>query len=166
MKHSGMKASRCGVRPPRLREHKGRRGALVVPEEPLGKLIDDWLELAGIRFVRTEAKLTVAKGASGERSVRASHVRRSWPDRTLLLPLLGRFGVIEIKAEDGSFRPGQKELVDDLRADGAWVLVPRSLDEVVWALVEEYKEAGLWKAARLDKLRRAVAAYERGAGAR
>ncbi len=144
----GTKAKRSGVRLPRVRE------------KDLSRLITDWLTLAGIRHLVTDAALVVV----GDQ-VRRSKVERSTPDLVVLMPFTGRYGAIEVKTPTGAFRDGQERRIAELRAEGAWVIVPRSLEDVVTAFVAEYRELGIWKLPELDRLRRAVAAYERGAGA-
>lgn len=149
MKSNGMKASRCRVGRPRVRE------------KDLQKLITDWLTLAGIRHIVTDAALVVV----GDQA-RRSKVEKSWPDLTLLMPYTGRFGAIEVKTPTGEFQPGQEHRIEELRAEGAWVIVPRSLDEVVASFEAEYRDLGVWKLPSLFALRRAVKAYEQGVGAR
>lgn len=151
-------SSRNSSPQPRLRQRRAG-GPLVVPETPLRALIDEWLGIADIEHTVTDAALVVAGG-----QVRRSSVTRSWPDVTFCAPLSGRLGLIEIKAEDGSYQPGQLERIERLRSRGAWVLEPRSLEDVVDAFTNEYGDRLRWPA--LFHLRRAIAAYRQGVGAR
>jgi len=152
---------------PRYRQHHGRRATkLVVPERPLTVLIDHWLELTGMLWTPTKAELVVASGDDGTKTTRPSEVRKSWSDRTAVLPITGKTLLIEVKAEDGAYQPGQPEFLREARSSGALVVEPRTLADVVDAVEAEYVRLGLLGDRRLWRLRRAIGSYRKGVGAR
>ena len=71
--------------------------------------------------------------------IRKRKVGKSWPDITGVLPG-GRALLAESKAARTRFQPGQNELHERLRAAGALMLVPRSVDEFREALFEALRE--------------------------
>lgn len=133
-----------------------------VPERDLQVLLTDWLTLAGILHTVTDAALVVAGGEA-----RMSSVRKSWPDVSAVMPATGaRLMAIEVKAQDGRLSRGQEQMLGELRTAGAFVVVPRSLTDLVDAIEEEYRELGIWKRDELERVRRATKAHRAGTGAR
>ena len=65
---------------------------------------------------------------------RRSKVRPGWPDLTAVMPFTGRALLIEVKAPEGRLRPVQAQMIEELKAAGALVVVARSTREVEQAL--------------------------------
>src|SRR5438128_1571500 len=96
--------------------------------------IVDLLKLLGLPYSVTDASLLFDdKGKVSGRGVLCD----GWPDLTVSLPPAGRMLGIETKSEDGRLRPAQIRVHAWLRASGALVVVPRSIEEVAAALVAE-----------------------------
>lgn len=101
------------------------RKKLKRPERDVQNAICEYLKLCGVPFSITDA--TAVLNLRGKRV--ASKARRGWPDITAVLPE-GRALFIECKSTIGRVRPEQKAMHDILEAQGAIVIVARSLDDV------------------------------------
>lgn len=91
-------------------------------EEQIQLAIRQLLSLVGIQHTVTDAAWFRGAG-------RRPSVDQDWPDVSGVLPG-GRALFIECKSARGKLRPGQAERIAALRAAGAVVLVPRSVEEV------------------------------------
>lgn len=68
--------------------------------------------------------------ASGRRKSNKNQVVKSWPDITSLIHPVGIMWVIECKTLTGKYKPGQKEMLQDLEDRGAIVTIARDVMDV------------------------------------
>jgi hypothetical protein len=101
----------------------------VAREVDIQRGICQYLDLRRIPFSITDASRTF--GTDGK--PRRGKVRKSWPDISGCLPG-GRMLAVEVKTATGGFQPGQEEMLERLRRQGALVIVARSIDDVKRAL--------------------------------
>ena len=101
--------------------HKKRKR----PERDIQNAICRLLDIYKIPFSVTDA--TAVLNLQGKRV--ASKARRGWPDITAVLPE-GRALFIECKSTIGRVRPEQAAMHEILEAQGAMVIVARSIDDV------------------------------------
>src|SRR5215211_3278132 len=114
------------------------------PERSIQSASCDLLALCGIPFSVTDAALIF----DDNRKARGRAVTiDGWCDVSACLPG-GRFLGIETKSREGKLRPSQIACHKILRASGALVIVPRSVEEVAQVLVD----AGVQHAALIQLL--------------
>ena len=101
------------------------RKKLKRPEREVQRAICEYLTLCKIPFSITDA--TAVLNLQGKRVT--SKARLGWPDITAVLPE-GRALFIECKSTIGRVRPEQASMHKILEAQGAVVIVARSIDDV------------------------------------
>jgi hypothetical protein len=104
------------------------------PEDGIRDAIFEWLSVAGLPCAITDASRV--RGPDGE--VRQSMVVERWSDLTAV-GLDGRAVLIEVMAEDGDLRPGQRDTLEDAARYGALAIVAPSLEDVVEELDEAFR---------------------------
>lgn len=98
-----------------------------IPEKYIQNAITDLLDIIGIVYSVTDSSR--AFGPDGR--PRKSKVRAGWPDISMILPPIGSAAFFEVKTKKGRHREAQKDMLDLLKAQGAFVGSPRSLDDAV-----------------------------------
>lgn len=105
-------------------------------ENPLRAAAVEYLRLKGFVVTITDAALAVCPGCG---KVSGQAVDTGWPDVTACEPGTGRLIAIETKTVKGKLRPAQVRCLESLRAAGAVVCVPRSLDDLR-AVIEKRRD--------------------------
>jgi hypothetical protein len=99
----------------------------TAPENPLRSACVEYLRLKGYIAAVTDAALSVCSNCG---KVSSQQVDSGWPDITACAPGAGRLVAVETKTVRGRLRPAQTAVLERLKAAGAIVCVPRSLDDL------------------------------------
>lgn len=91
---------------------------------------EDEIQKECLRYLKKLGIKHTVTDASGRRKSNRNQVTKSWPDITCLIHPIGVMWVIECKTPKGGFKPGQKEMLQDLENRGAMVTIARDVMDV------------------------------------